>query len=220
MKSKIPCSSCTSPTPCNTRSWCGARSCVLREDCRGRAEFPKARCNWKPQHAACDALQRPITLRIWQEQNLNQIAAHIEQEAHITLLVDWQALLLAGWSPEDQMRLFCQQQPLEAALHGLLDPLGLTYRVIDETALEITSFEAVAGRNDVEFYRLPAELQTADQVKAVSEQIAQRVGPASFQPTGSGAIAYDLASQTLIVSLPQPLQRQAEEVLPTPPAKP
>ena len=182
-----------------------------------RSRIPETVIQFEPTTQRMLALQRPVTLRIWQEQNLNQIAARCESEAGITVLVNWQALHVAGWSPEDRMRFFCQEQPLQAALHSLLDPMGLTFRVVDEATLEISSPEAVAARNDVEFYRLPTESQSAEAVQALSARIVQRVGQPLFQPIGSGALAYDLASQTLIVSLPQTAQQQLQELVAPPP---
>ena len=105
---------------------------------------------------------------------------------------------------------------MEAALHSLLEPMGLTFRVVGEAILEITSPEAAAAQNDVEFYPLPAALQSAEKVQQLSGRIADRVGLARFQPMGTGALAYDLASQTLIVSLPQAVQREVQQVLSAP----
>ncbi len=181
-----------------------------------RSRIPELVVQFEPVVQRMRALQEPLTIRIWQERNLNQLASALEREANITVLLDWQSLLMAGWSPEDQTRLFCHEQPLGAVLQDLLDPMGLTFRVIDAETLQITSPEAAAAVNDVEFYRLPAERQSAEQVQQLSGQLVQRIGPAWFQPAGSGAIAYDLASQTLIVALPQLAQPAVAELLDAP----
>ncbi len=181
-----------------------------------RSRIPDAMLSSQPLVQQVSTLQQKLTLRIWREENLNQIAARIERELPVTVLVDWNALLMSGWSPEDRMRFFCHEQSLEEALHSLLEPMGLTFRWLDPAILEITSPEAAAAQNDVEFYPLPAGLQSPEKVQEVSGRIADRVGLARFQPMGTGALAYDPASQTLIVSLPQSVQREVQRVLATP----
>ncbi|MDG2380085.1 MAG: hypothetical protein P8N76_00285 [Pirellulaceae bacterium] len=155
-----------------------------------------------PKRDLLRASQRPITLRVWRDANLDAIAASIEDQADIKLLVDWYALHLAGWSPRDQMKFFCQDLPLKEALAKLLQPMGLTYRILDNATLQITSLEAISTDMDVEFYPLPA----GESYEELSEKIVRKIGPAQFQPTGRGSINFDVKSNSLIVSLPQPDQ--------------
>ena len=145
------------------------------------------------------ANQRPVTLRIWRDTNLDSIAAAFEEVAGVNILVDWYALHHAGWSPKDPMKFFCQDLPLEEALTKLLQPMGLTYRILDDATLQITSPEAVSAEMDVEFYPLRA----GESYEELSQKIVSQIGPAQFQPAGRGAINFDVKSNALIVSLPQ-----------------
>ena len=55
-------------------------------------------------------------------------------------------------SGESEGVLIAQKQTLDSALASLLDPMELTYRVIDERTIEITTPKAAARHAEVEFY--------------------------------------------------------------------
>jgi hypothetical protein len=166
-----------------------------------------------PRATHCVALEQTISLRPWQEQTIGQLAMALGRQASLQILIDWPALHAAGWSPEDTERFFCEQQALEAALDAWLRTKGLTYRVIDAQTLEITTPQALAGTHDVEMYRLKADDGSTVDLKSVTQQLLNQLGEATFQPEGSGALAYDELSGTLIVSLPQPDQAVVARII-------
>ena len=153
--------------------------------------------------------QRPISLRIWRESNLNAIAAEIERVAGVHVLVDWQALHHAGWSPRDTMRFICQDEPLDSALQSLLAPMGLDYRVVDSSTLQITSAMAYANSHEIEFYRL----RDRTTFRQLSQQVMEQVGIDRFQPQGTGIITFDNPSGCLIVSLSPPDHEIVQTIL-------
>jgi hypothetical protein len=148
------------------------------------------------------AARNPVTLKIWRESNLESIAVAFEQAAEMQVLIDWHALHFAGWSPQDTMTFFCSKLPVEQAMTSLLEPMGLTYRVINPITIQISTFEALETQHEVEFYALPGTVTNAE-MQQISRQIMQRIGQAKFQPAGRGAIGFDTNSRSLIVSLPQ-----------------
>jgi len=148
------------------------------------------------------AANTPVTLKIWRESNLESIAAAFEQAAEMQVLIDWHALHSAGWSPQDTMMFFCSNQPVEQAMTSLLEPMGLTYRVINPVTIQISTYEALETQHEIEFYPLPGNA-TNDDMQQISRRIVQRIGQAKFQPAGRGAIGFDTNSRSLIVSLPQ-----------------
>lgn len=162
-----------------------------------------------PKSQLFGARNRPVTLRIWRDSNLDAIAAELERQVEVNVLVDWQALHMAGWSPRDAMKFFCQDEPLGAALDSLLHPMGLDHRVIDGTTIQITSADAIASELEIEFYPL-AEGQS---FREVSQEVIRQVGADRFQPVGQGVITYDNPSKCLIVSLAQPDHRIVQSIL-------
>jgi hypothetical protein len=155
------------------------------------------------------AMQQPISARMWRDTSLHQVVAKIESQLPVRILIDWPSLYEAGWSPGQPMKFFCHEQPLREALARLLEPMGLTVRIIDSRTLQITTPAALAARHDVEFYPLGADITTA-QVQQLSRQIVKELGADRFQPQGRGALAYDPRGQCLIVALPQHQQEQVQ----------
>jgi len=153
--------------------------------------------------------QRPITLRIWRESNLNTIAAEIERVSGIHVLVDWQVLHHAGWSPRDTMRFICQDEPFDSALQSLLAPMGLNYRVVDSSTIQITSAMAYANNHEIEFYRL----RDRTAFRQLSQQVMEQVGIDRFQPQSTGVITFDNPSGCLIVSLAPPDHEIVQTIL-------
>ncbi len=162
---------------------------------------------------SCAGLDQSVSLRLWQDRSIDEISAALEQQVALRLLVDWPALYHAGWSPQDLEKFFCDRQTLRDVLSQWLHPKGLTYRVIDARTLEITTPQALAEDHDVEFYRLGSDSDGDVDVRGLGQKILLRLGEATFQPQGTGAVTYDQSSRTLIVSLPQPKQRIVAQIL-------
>ena len=156
--------------------------------------------------------EHPISLRSGHAQTIDWIAAELERQASIQIIVDWPALHAAGWSPQDREPVFHEQRPLREVLLDWLRPKGLTIRVIDDETLEITSPQAMALTHDVELYPLRDLLRTTD-IAAVGQKILARLGEGAFQPQGRGAVAFDKQSESLIVSLPQADQGVVAQLL-------
>ena len=153
------------------------------------------------------ALDESVTLRLWQEVNLDDIAAEIEGQVSLRILVDWQALYEAGWTPQDRYMFLGVDQPLHAVLDDLLTPMGLTYHNVDAQTIEITSPAIIAAKPAVEVYRLTDTSRSVDDVRELSRRIADHVGKQRFAPNGEGAIFYDSVSQSIVISLPKGKQQ-------------
>jgi hypothetical protein len=171
-----------------------------------RTRILKDRIAMGARSAACAPLQQTVSLRLWQDGSFDEIAAALGRQASVQILVDWPALYAAGWSPQDREKFFTERRALQDALADWLHPRGLTYRIVDSETLEITTPQAIAAVHDIEFYRLTDKVGPPVDVPSVTQQVVGLLGEATFQPQGDGAIAYDEASRTLIVSLPQSQQ--------------
>ncbi len=146
---------------------------------------------------------RPITLRAWRGNTLNQILEQFEQQADVRILVDWESLHAMGWAPGDEWKFFCRETSLRDALPRLFNGTGLSYRIVDSRTLQVVSTPSLMERHDVEVYSLRREGLNAAAVQKFCLELAQRLGRDKFQPQGRGALAYDAQSQHLVVSLPQ-----------------
>ncbi|MCA9148950.1 MAG: hypothetical protein KDA92_06625 [Planctomycetales bacterium] len=178
-----------------------------------RSQILADRAELGSRYARFAAFDRPVTARLTRDKTLDTILALLETQARVSILVDWPAVLQAGWSPRDTMTIFCDETPLRQALHQLLDDKGLGIHVIDSQTLEITSAAALMERLELEVYPLGERDVSLPELEQLSREIMQRVGVGRFQPAGRSAIGYDPVSRSLLVSLSQPEQRQAVEVI-------
>lgn len=152
---------------------------------------------------------QPVSLRIWQDRNLAEVATAIEQQVGVTLLVDWPSLYAVGWSPQDGMKVFCEAQPLGELLRELLYQRGLGVRVWDDRTLEVTSLESLLAGHQIGFIALPKDSLGEAEVADLGATILKRLGAHRMQPEGDGAVLYDTMSGYLIASLSAP---ELEEV--------
>ena len=84
-------------------------------------------------------LETPVSLTYSQATRLITILQRLEEAAGVRILVDWRDLAAAGWNPAAEASLVASKQPLAAALDALLDPLDLTWRVVDGRTLQVVT---------------------------------------------------------------------------------
>ena len=86
----------------------------------------------------------------------------------------------------------------------------LTYRVIDDGTLEVTTPAAIERHVEWEFYPVGDLLAVDQDPRPLIEQLHDAVGANHFRAFGgSGSIRFDTVSRTLLVALPEPQQRLA-----------
>ena len=145
---------------------------------------------------------------------LEQIAAHLEEPTGLDILFDRIAMARERLSPTALASVNAEKEPLHAALRQLLDPLGLTYRVIDAKTLQITTSTAAAARLELEFYPIGKLLGDGRTGPQLAELIRSSVAPSTWSSTdGRGELHFDGPSQCLIVSQSQPVQVAVERLL-------
>lgn len=177
-----------------------------------RADVTSGRTQLGNRAARLKAADTRVRVRAATEMGISDLAAAIEKQTDVQILVDWVALYAAGWTPEDRHRLFIDGQTVVDALATFLHARGLAFRVIDEDTIEITTAEQRHTVHDLEVYRLPSSVNIAA-VKRFSEQLVERLGPLKFAPQGQGAIAYDPIGNALITLLPQPDQGRVHNLI-------
>ena len=163
------------------------------------------------------ALDAPITVNFARPESLEKIVAYLRSTTRLNLLIDNVALAEDEMSAESEGAMVAQQQPFGAALTSLLEPMELTYRVIDDRTLEITTPKAAARHAEVEFYPasnlLAAGADGHELIARITRELnaAAPAPPAALPPT----IEFDAPSKYLIVRAPQSLQHRVESLLDT-----
>jgi hypothetical protein len=103
-------------------------------------------------------LEKPIRIRYDEPVLMLQVLQQVTRETDLQFLIDWQALAQMGWTPAAEAVLVADGAPLGEALRDMLQPMELTYRVIDANTVQITSLPADKNRWDIEFHSLDALL--------------------------------------------------------------
>ncbi len=99
-----------------------------------------------------DRLQQPTGFQKTLDLRLNQLLELVNKNSGITVLVDWDSLMPNGWTPATMVPGNIEEANLESALREIARSMNLTLRVIDESTLELTTFERAAQVPDLEVY--------------------------------------------------------------------
>ncbi|NLF69033.1 MAG: hypothetical protein GX575_08250 [Candidatus Anammoximicrobium sp.] len=161
---------------------------------------------------AASRLSRPVTLNFLQPASFVRILGRLSEESGVELVVDWQALATLGWTPDTETTLAVNQRPVGEVLTQLLQPMDLTYRVVDAATVQVTSPAALDACWDVEFYpvaKLPSPGETPEEFVARVRRELSGGEPDRL----AGVLHFDAPSRHLIAALPQPQQRKLAELL-------
>jgi hypothetical protein len=162
---------------------------------------------------AAGVLARPVIASIGRAAPLCDVVRFLEVQSGATILVDQVALAAAGLAPGTDARLLTDGESLETALGRLLAPLGLAFRVVHDTVLEITSSDAVAEHVCIEFYPLRGLAVSGALAAGETETYRAKLLVACGIADSQAAIQFDRSSECLIVCASYPDQVRLEQAL-------
>jgi hypothetical protein len=152
--------------------------------------------------AAIARLAQPVTIEEPVGVPLSKILDQIAAQSGLTIAVDWQGLLAEGWTPAALARLEVQEVSVSEALQQLLGPMRLSFRILDEQTLQVTTMERARNLEEIEFFSLEP-LWGKDEGREVLRRIRAIFAEQTQMPASSGRIVLDSVSRTLIVAAPQ-----------------
>ncbi len=151
---------------------------------------------------AAARLETPISLNFVQSTRFLNILHRIQQEADVHLLVDWQALATAEWNPDGETILSVDGKPLRESLTTLLEPMDLTFRIVDASTIQITTPQALAAHIDLEFYPASDLIEDGMDGKMLLDRLRSSLGV--LPENDRSAIRLDVKSKTLLVAVSPP----------------
>jgi hypothetical protein len=181
-----------------------------------RSKIDPVRFRLEPRTvAAKTALAEPVTVNFGRPESLARILNYLRGPTHVTMLVDQIALAEQRTSIDMEGILTADRQPLGQALTALLEPMDLTWRVVGDRAIEITTPQAAARHGEIEFYPagelLSGDMSGESLVARIGRELA---GSAANDPATVGpAVRFDAASRMLIVRAPQNIQLRVASLL-------
>ena len=168
---------------------------------------------------AAELLQKPISANFSTPQPLAGVIKWLSRTTGATIVINHAALAQEGLSAESECAAVAVNAPLEKLLDDLTASADLTWRVIDQRTIEITTHAAAGERMDVEFYSArdlaadaAASEKLIDRIKANVESALWTGGPGQGHDK-NGAITFDQPSGDLLVGAPQRTQAQLEAYL-------
>ncbi len=152
------------------------------------------------------ALAQPVTASYGRPEPLSRIVDYLRRTTKVHLLIDGVALAEQQLSVDTEALLTADREPLGQALTALAEPLDLTWRVIDDRTIEITTPQAAARHADVEFYSVRRLLEEDSSGAGLITRIQHELPPASDASLPRPAIRIDAPSGCLIVRASQTVQ--------------
>ena len=161
---------------------------------------------------AATHLDTPVTLNHIEPASFIQILDHLSDTSSVDILVDWQAIAEIGWNPDAKTTIRANGEPIGDVLAKLLLPMGLTYRIVNETCVQVTSPKVLETRLEVEFYPCLDLLPGEGGADGFEKRLRQQLGEQKLDQVGA-SLHIDRPSGYLIAALPQPLHRRLAELL-------
>lgn len=180
-----------------------------------KSKFPPALFDLTPRSDAVAAkLSTTVSLNFSQPTHFVKILSRLEAASKLRILVDWQSLAEAGWTPDGEGQLVVENESVKSALKKLLDPMELAFRAVDSETLQVVSRQSLGQRLEVEIYPANKLVKKAEDGPAIVAR-AEAAFPEGVLDTtgGKGHIAWDPKSMSILASLAQPDQQQLASLL-------
>ncbi len=160
-----------------------------------------------PEVFGWDRVNTPLSFNLVEPMPLKQAVRLIEGHTKLRVLIDHAALLEEGLSRESTVISHVSNGTVDTVFRGMLEPLGLTYRIVEANAIEITTPRVAREKMTIEAQQY-APLPTGKTPESCAETIRQAFGgDASWNPETGGVIVIDPVSGYMLVRQSQPLQR-------------
>ena len=162
-----------------------------------------------PETLGWERLTKTISFNLLRSTSLQQAIEIIEKTQKLQILWDDATLNEYGVGRDSTTLARVNDAMIEQVLFDLLEPLKLTYLILDENLFLITTKEKAEQYKTVEIhmYASPEEALSGDKAKALVEEMKLAVAPKSWNDPDV-ALWLDEKSQCWIVRQSQPVQRE------------
>ncbi|MGI9517287.1 MAG: hypothetical protein ACR2NP_09590 [Pirellulaceae bacterium] len=143
---------------------------------------------------------------------VSRVLDQVQRHDGLTILVNWHELMPYGWNPSTQIPWKSRDQKIEKTLLDLTSSMGVAWRMLDESTLEVTSSGQMWNASRLEIY--PCGRQQARNHKP--EQIIRFLqnGIAADLPQASWTrVEFVPRLDCIVALLPDPLHIRAERIL-------
>ena len=153
----------------------------------------------------------PSRWTIGPELTLANFLNRIERKNGLTVIVDWPAVLAAGWTPLTMVPGELVETKVGDAIHQLAKAMNLKIVGIDAKTLQLTTSEVANGIQDLEVYPLLTDWAAETAPTELEQLIFNALG--RQVQTSFIRVVYEPKCSCIIVVAPQPIQRQVAKLV-------
>lgn len=157
-------------------------------------------------------LQKSFKIENKFPESLERFLGKIYQATGVKVLVDWPSLLAEGWSPTAQVPASIGESTVEEFLKQICRAMSVSYRVVDESTIEITTFTTASQKTDFEAYSIASVLGGKHSPDQLLVALKGALG-LEVETEQNLRVQLDSESQCLFVHAPQFVQRQVQAIL-------
>lgn len=161
---------------------------------------------------ALPRLATPVTVQVARPTPLPRILRQLSDPAGVEVLIDWPELLRYGWNHQTKGTFRCEDELFGKALSRLLAPLDLSYIIVNESTVVVTSVEQAENHIDVELYSV-AGLEPENLRQRLFDQVRPILGDRLIDPTSGFTLIFDDVSFTVMIAAPQRHQAEIAQTL-------
>lgn len=180
-----------------------------------RGKTPKAAIPPKTKYARVkERFQKSaVTATYGIETPLVDVLEWLGRATRTRILIDGVSLEQVDRTIRSPVKMIAEKQTLDEILISLLDPLNLTFRIVDENTIQVYAKKPVGERYEFELHSI-SELLDRSNLEKILSVIREKIEPKSWAGAGgTGVIEYDPASKSLLVLQSPEVQIKLEKML-------
>lgn len=142
---------------------------------------------------------------------LTRMLQRVRRQTGLRTFIQWDRLYAEGWTLQTQVPGNVDEPDNRALLKQISRSMNLTWRVIDDRSVLLTTFEHAAAVGDVEVYPVASVLNETITPQRLGRVLSEALGGQLNSPNVT--VIYFGELQCVVASAPQSFQRQLHSVL-------
>jgi hypothetical protein len=164
--------------------------------------------------AADERLDQKVVIGPGLPRSLMELADQAYALTELEIMIDWEALVQAGWSPQVEVPGFKPWSSVRDMLDDICDAMDLSYEVIDSHTVLLTTTAASDSRINVEVYPVGNLVNDQAPPDVLLSLLDQTIGAQlSARPNIQATRIYEAECNGLILLAPQEVQRAVSAVI-------
>lgn len=174
---------------------------------------PASRDTLKTKLEKSQVLANPSNLDVTVDMPIPWFLTRLQEKSGAIVLVDWASVQAENWNPKTEIPGDLVEPNVQDVIGQLARSMNLTWRVVDEKTIELTTFNSAAQKTDLEVYDCKAILDKGIEVDELKDFVFFNLLGGQLRSTPFVWIFYQEDLQCFVVIAPQSLQRQISSVM-------